>query len=211
MAFFINKQGRQLAYNMLVPPKVPAPVVIFSHGFDSSKDSPRSRPIADELLNEGVASFLFDYTGHGQSQGNKLDSTIEQQADDLESAIALLKGMPEIDFPKLALHGSSSGCLPILFNVETNQDASAIVLRAPRTDGQFPEILARATDITCPVLVIQGEYDPLLEDTKVFYAKLKTEKEFKVIGGADHLFTNPEHFTEVRAVTVKWLNNRLKA
>ena len=41
------------------------PVVVFAHGWGSSRASARNRAIAKALLDAGMAALLFDFRGHG--------------------------------------------------------------------------------------------------------------------------------------------------
>lgn len=187
----------------------PFPIVIFSHGFDSSKDSPRTVPISLELQKNGVASFRFDYTGHGDSDGFKNESTAEQQFEDLKSAIEKVKHTERLDNKRIALHGSSSGCLSILREIESI-NYSAAVLRAPRTDGFYPDIKAKGCKIDTPILAIQGENDPLIKKTEIFLKEIPAQKKLVVIREADHLFSQPKQFEQVKNITVTWLTKVLK-
>ncbi len=209
--FFKNSNGLKLAAR-LISPKTNGPfaTVVFSHGFDSGKDSPRSVPLAQALAGYGIASFLIDFTGHGESEGSKEESTVEQQTDDLKSALDFCQSLAQIDSEKLALHGSSSGCLVILNLCLTDKRVKTAVLRAPRTNGYFPVVRQNASKLTIPMYFIQGEYDPLLPDTNDFFDLFQTEAELVVIPNANHLFTNPDHLDEVIDLSVNWFVSKLK-
>ncbi|MHB0976497.1 MAG: alpha/beta hydrolase family protein [Candidatus Aquicultorales bacterium] len=207
---FVNGIGYKLAADVYEPPyRPPWPVVVFCHGFDSSKRSPRSVPVAEALAVRGIASFLFDFTGHGESEGVKGESTTERQLGDLMSALSVIRFSPELDEDRIALHGSSSGCLAALFAALDRPDLAALALRAPRTDGAFPELYERAPQISIPTLIVQGEFDPLIGVSTEFFERLRGKKVFEIIPKADHLFTDPKHFEEVLQLTVQWLSDQL--
>lgn len=209
--FFKNSQGLRLASNLILPKgSGPFPLVIFAHGFDSSKDSPRSVPLAEQLADDYIASFLIDFTGHGESEGLKEQSTIEQQTDDLKSALDFIRKRPKVDEEKLTLHGSSSGCLVALNLLLTDKRPRTAVLRAPRTDHYFKKVREQASKLTTPLYFIQGEHDPLLEETKDFMNRLEAESELAIIPDADHLFTNPAHLDEVIELSVNWFEDKLR-
>src|SRR3989338_2042398 len=67
------------------------PVVVFSHGLNSGKDSSRNNAIADSLLGKGIGSFLIDFTGHGESEGLISADLVNQQVNDLEAAINFIE------------------------------------------------------------------------------------------------------------------------
>jgi len=207
---FKNAQGLKLAGKFYSPSgSGPFPTVVFAHGFDSSKDSPRSIPLASALAEDCIACFLFDFTGHGESEGTKEASTIEQQTCDLKAAVDFIRMQPKVDETRLALHGSSSGCLVVLNLCLFDKRPRTAVLRAPRTDGYLPTVKGQAAMITIPLYFIQGENDPLLEETKDFYGSLQTESELVVVPGADHLFTEPVHLDEVIELSTNWFEEKL--
>lgn len=209
--FFQNSLGLKLAGNLLAPQgKGPFPTVVFSHGFDSSKDSPRSVPLAMELETKGIASFLIDFTGHGDSEGSKEQSTIEQQTDDLHRALDFVQTLPEADPNWMALHGSSSGCLVALNLCLTDSRPVTAVLRAPRTDDFFPKVKEQAAKLKLPLYFVQGEHDPLLPETEDFFNRLETESELVVIPAADHLFSDPASLNEVIELSVNWFVQKLQ-
>jgi len=206
---FTNSKGYRLAGILNYPAGLPPfPVVVFAHGFDSGKDSPRSVPISEKLINEGIATFLIDFTGHGESEGAKEESTISQQLDDLKNAVSFVESRDALEVERLGLHGSSSGCLVCLY-FALEKRVETMVLRAPRTNGYYPDLYERAGEIKASTLFIQGSRDPLLPYTERFYRAMKAPAYLKVIEGADHLFTNPEHYRTVLNLTVDWFGERL--
>jgi len=80
-------------------------VVIISHGYSSSKDRVLYTDLEVILNNLGLASFRFDYTGQGESEGEIEFFTLTQAVDDL--AVACLTIMPK--FCKYSFVGSSFG------------------------------------------------------------------------------------------------------
>src|SRR3989344_3234433 len=81
-----------------------APVVVMCHGFHSSKDNPiTSRTLAQKLVENGLSVLRFDFTGHGQSEGNIDEITPLYGLDDLKSTIKTLGKK------KIAIYGSSFG------------------------------------------------------------------------------------------------------
>ncbi len=208
--FFENNKGYRLSSRLITPDSEGHfACVVFSHGFDSSKDSPRSVPLAEKLAEHGIASFLIDFTGHGESQGLKTDSTIEQQTFDLESALDFAGGLEQVDENRLALHGSSSGSLVALNLCLTDDRPVTAVLRAPRTNSYYPAVREKIEKLTLPLLFIQGELDPLIEQTSEFVSLLRSESLLTMIPGADHLFTDPTHLRQVIDLSVNWFDDKL--
>jgi dipeptidyl aminopeptidase/acylaminoacyl peptidase len=207
--FFNNSKGYKLAGIILYPADAmygSRPIVVFSHGFDSGKDSPRGVLVANELLKRGIASFLIDFTGHGESEGAKYESTIEQQVDDLQSAISYMQSAGLLFNGGTGVNGASSGGLVAIKLSLSNSKVRALVLRGPRTDDMSPV----ADKINAPVMIVQGEFDPLLEETLIFYSALRTDKKMEIIKGADHLFSEEDQLLRVAKLTADWFQAKLK-
>ena len=201
---FSNDIGLELSGRLEWPergPRIP-PVVIFAHGFDSGKDSPRGRLVAEGIRRAGVATFLIDFTGHGESQGTKHDSTIERQTRDLGAALDFITRMGKIDSTRIGLCGASSGGLVALLVALQDGRVKAVALRGPRTDG----MAARAHGFNIPILMIQGSLDPLLPETENFRNSLPAGigRTLDVIPGADHLFSGSGQIEAVRDITAGW-------
>lgn len=182
------------------------PVVVFSHGFDSGKDSPRGKLIAKEIRKAGIATFLIDFTGHGESEGSLSESTIRQQVDDLKNAIDFIERQEFIDSNAIGVTGASSGGLVALIESLNDKRIKALALRGPRVD----DMLAQAHKFTIPILMATGEHDPLYNSVKTFYGLLKCSKQFNVIQGSGHLFESDEMLKEVADLTADWFLKYLR-
>jgi len=204
---FKNQAGMTLAGRLELPEPGGAlfPVVVFAHGFDSGKDSPRGLAVADNLRAAGLATFLFDFTGHGDSQGVKSDATIERQVDDLGAAVDYAAAADGIDPDAVGVNGASSGGLVALIEARRDTRVKALVLRGPRTDG----MLAFGPMFNLPILIIQGEFDPLLAGSTLFYESLQCDKRLETVAGADHLFSGPDQLDKVIVLTAWWFKARL--
>src|SRR3990172_4571340 len=117
------------------------PVVVFAHGWGSSKRSQRNLAIADALVREGIAAFLFDFSGHGESEGDQRSVTLEDQIDDLRCAIDCVQAREGLG--PIGVAGSSSGGAVALEGAATDARIRALVLRAPSAAAR----LSRASRI----------------------------------------------------------------
>lgn len=203
---FLSEQGFHLAGLLHLPAEAPPyGAVVFAHGWDSGKDSPRNIPIAAELNARGLAAFLIDFTGHGESEGEREQSTIEQQTSDLQAAINFLSFQPEIDRHLIGINGSSSGALAAVRVAVSDERVKSLVLRAPRTD----ELGHLAKSVITPTLIVQGSLDPLLSQTELFNDQLVGESRLQIIEGGTHLFEDEGHFQTVVQATVDWFERTL--
>lgn len=78
---FTNSKGIELAGILSDPNKTKEVVMILCHGFSSSKGS-NTHLTLERLFNEkNIATFRFDFFGHGESRGNFEDITVSEGKD----------------------------------------------------------------------------------------------------------------------------------
>lgn len=204
---FKNSRGLRLAGELLVPDGPgPHPVVVFAHGWGSSKASPRNRIVASALVAAGIAAFLFDFTGHGDSEGTDEDSTSAQQHDDLRSAVEVLETLDEVDTRSVGIVGASSGAAAALLFSAHDQRVKALVLRSGNASGaEFT-----AERVQAPTLLIVGALDaPILAANEDLLARLGGTKRMEVVPGGDHLFEEPAALRRAASLTVEWFERWL--
>jgi len=199
---FKTSRGLKLAGVLLSPDESLRDVVVFAHGTGSSKASPRNREIAERLLDHGIASFLFDFTGHGESDGIPEQSTQDQQFDDLISAIDFVSSQTFVETRFVGVNGSSTGGTVAVRAAAEDPRVQVMVLRVPRSVG----ILQYAPAVRAPTLIVQGSEDAVvLPEAKEIYEALTCTKELHIIKGAGHLFDEkPSYLREVTRVTCEW-------
>lgn len=199
---FKTSRGLKLSGVFLAQDKGLQDVVIFAHGTGSSKSSPRNRGIAECLLKHGMASFLFDFTAHGDSDGIAEQSTQDQQFDDLISALDFVSSQPIVQTRFIGVSGSSTGGTAAIHASAEDTRIQAMVLRVPRNFS----ILQYAPEVQAPTLIVQGSEDQIvLPESKEIYEALTCPKELHIIEGAGHLFgEKPEYMSEMTEVTCGW-------
>jgi putative phosphoribosyl transferase len=199
-----NRHGLSLAAVLLVPdgPAAP-PVVAFAHGWGSSKASPRNREIAEALVEAGIAAFLFDFTGHGDSEGDANATSLRGQSDDLSDVLDFLSARCALG--AIGVAGSSSGGAVALAVAARDPRVRALVLRAPSADSEP----ADAARVHAPVLLVQGEDDGLLERNRELAERIASEHRLCTVAGAGHLFQEPGTFDTAKFETVHWFERWL--
>ena len=201
---FENRRGQSLAATLLLPPnRRHPPIVVFAHGWGSSKASPRNRELAEALAEAGTAALLFDFTGHGESEGTADATGIVEQRDDLSDAIDFVAARGE--FGPIGVAGSSSGGAVALAAAARDDRVRALVLRAPSADSSFLD----AAGTHAPTLIIQGEADRLLERNRELVESFPSEHALRVVARAGHLFEESGTFREVRRETLRWFERWL--
>lgn len=204
---FINHKGRCIVGVFSHPEYAGRlPCVVFAHGWDSGKDSPRTVPLSDQLIVEGICTLRIDLTGHGESEGSREESTAGQQTDDLLCAFRHLEKFSQVDSGRLGVHGASFGAIAAVQAATEYPGIRAVVLRGPRTDG----LEASAGKLMAPILIIQGEHDPLAYSSQEYLGAVTGEKEMILLPGAGHLFDQtPAHLEQSIDLTVSWFKRWL--
>jgi putative phosphoribosyl transferase len=204
---FKNSRGISLAGVLLVPPAAgPHPVVVFAHGWGSGKDSPRNRAAAEALRGAGIAAFLFDFTGHGESEGTPEQSTAAQQVDDLRAACEIVRTLDEVDANHIGVVGASSGAMAALSLATESPRVAALVLRSAAVEGAEDA----AARVTVPTLLVVGEHDrPVRLANQRLLGRLGGVHRLEVVAGGDHLFENAEARRRATALTVAWFEEHL--
>ena len=199
---FTTSRGLKLSGALLSPDETLRDVVVFAHGAGSSKSSPRNRGIAEKLLDAGIASFLFDFTAHGASDGIQEQSTQDQQFDDLISALDWLNEQVFVQTRFIGVNGSSTGGTAAIRAAAEDQRIQVMVLRVPRNY----DILQFAPLVQAPTLILQGSEDKVvLPESTEIYEALRCPKELHIVKGAGHLFDEkPRFFREMTDTSVEW-------
>jgi dienelactone hydrolase len=205
---FKNSRGLALSGRLLLPASPgPFPVVVFAHGLGSGKDSPRNRAVAEALRGLGFAAFLFDFTGHGESEGAPEESTQAQQLDDLAAALDVVEGADEVDARRIGVAGASSGAAVALLQAARDGRVRALVLRSPNPTGAEDAV----PKVTAPTLLIVGERDaPIREAVEPLVGRFAGPRKLEVVAGGDHLFEDPAARARATAAATAWLTDHLK-
>jgi pimeloyl-ACP methyl ester carboxylesterase len=107
------------------------PLIVLCHGFSTSKDG-RTYVRLEKMLNQGrVATFRFDFFGHGESEGKFEDITISEAIGDVLNAIRYVKAL---GYKKLGLMGSSFGGFASIVAAGQSDDLYVLTLKSPVSD-----------------------------------------------------------------------------
>lgn len=83
------------------------PMVILMHGFGSEKNSFLMKTTAKMLLQKGIASLRFDFSGHGSSEGKFEEMTVPGQIKEAKKVIDYVRQMEDVS--SIGLTGHSQG------------------------------------------------------------------------------------------------------
>jgi predicted phosphoribosyltransferase/alpha-beta hydrolase superfamily lysophospholipase len=199
----IERDGLSLAGTLTTPAgNGPFSLVIFVHGLGSGKDSPRNLVIASRLVDAGIATLLFDLSGHGESSPDPRDG-VDAYVDDLEAAFAWSLEQDGIDRGRVGIAGSSLGAVVAAKALADRRvGPRTMVLRAP------PLETADLRAISVPSLVLIGSRDPLRRQVEAG-AVGRPQLTLSLVEGASHLFEEPGALEEATQRTVEWFKSEL--
>ncbi len=106
-------------------PAAATPLVVMCHGFTGNRDGDgHFQPLADTLAQHGIASIRVDFAGNGESEEPFTAYTLESMYNDIESAIAYMKGLYPIG--AIGLVGHSMGGRAVTLHLSSAITAAAL-------------------------------------------------------------------------------------
>ncbi len=193
----------KLAGELIVPTGAKG-IVLFAHGSGSSRHSPRNQQVARILRKAGLATLLFDLlTAEEEEQDMKtrhLRFDIERLAGRLLDATTWIMGRPGSSHLRVGYFGSSTGAAAALLTAaQLGEKVGAIVSRGGR-----PDLAGQA-------LLIVGERDETVQGlNEQAFAKLRCDKEIKIIPRATHLFEEPGTLEAAARLAAGWFDRYLQ-
>lgn len=128
---FIDPQGHTVAFILTAPDGGSDRIAVLCHGFLSSKTSTTNNTVTRMLIERGIATFRFDFFGHGESQGpfELITNTLA-----VEQALAALDLVRQKGYRKVGLMGSSFGGLVATLAAAQRTDLACLALKCPVVD-----------------------------------------------------------------------------
>jgi pimeloyl-ACP methyl ester carboxylesterase len=133
-----GSHGLKIKGSVLLPAgataESPVPGAVLCHGFGSSRKSTESA--AHELVNKGVATLIFDFRGHGASDG----AVDGRMPDDVVDAWNVLKACPEVNEKRMCLVGHSLGAMSAIMAAGRVDNLNALIaLSCPPQMNTIPQ------------------------------------------------------------------------
>ncbi|MGE0127385.1 MAG: dienelactone hydrolase family protein [Blastocatellales bacterium] len=188
-------------------------IVLFAHGSGSSRHSPRNRDVARVIRDAGIGTLLFDlltreeesvdiYTRH-------LRFDIELLTGRLVEATEWLAGQDATRNLRVGYFGSSTGAAAALMAAaRLDAEIGAVVSRGGRPDLAGDELpLVKSPTL----LIIGGNDQQVIELNQDAYARMRCEKEMRIIPGATHLFEEPGALQDVAHFATAWFRKHLQS
>jgi pimeloyl-ACP methyl ester carboxylesterase len=128
---FSDAQGYRVASILTEPDGGSDRIAVLCHGFLSSKTSTTNKTLTRMLIERGIATFRFDFFGHGESQGpfESISNTLA-----IQQAQAALDLVRQKGYRKIGLMGSSFGGLVATLTAARRTDLACLALKCPVVD-----------------------------------------------------------------------------
>lgn len=193
----LHSGGLHLAAHLYLPEgprprRVPA--VVVCHGFGSRKEN--HADFAAFLAAHGLAALVFDFRGHGASEG-LLDG---DALHDVAAALAYLRERPDVDAARLAVRGSSMGGRYAIHAGANFPELKAVVALCPGPQERLYAALTEAREeLNAAPLGVRLHIPSLLEHLKthdIFHAvgRISPRALLLVHAQADELI--PYHYSQ---------------
>ncbi len=190
-------------------PPNPRGVVVFAHGSDSSRHSPRNQAVAEALTRGGFATLLMDLLEKAEAEDRANVFDVALLADRLAGVAGWLAGEPETAGLPVGYFGASTGAAAALAAAASHPDrVAAVVSRGGRPDLAWDELPA----VRAPtLLIVGGADDRVLDWNRQALERLECPKELAVVPAASHLFEEPGALDEVARLARGWFDLHLTA
>jgi dienelactone hydrolase len=206
----IRSGAVQLRGDLSIPANAQG-VVLFAHGSGSSRHSPRNQLVARTIREAGVGTLLFDLLTKEEEAIDKhsarLRFDIGLLAERLINVTYWIKG--ELDYLRVGYFGASTGAgAALVAAAELGDIVGAVVSRGGRPDLAGPAL----SQVRAATLLIVGGLDfPVIEMNEEAFARLRCEKDLKIIPGATHLFEEPGTLEKVSTLATDWFHGHLRS
>lgn len=134
------------------------PMAMLLHGFASNKNDPLMSAISEKLYNKGYATILFDFNGHGESDGDFSDMTVPNEIEDAKKVLEYILSLDYVSEVYVAGHSQGGVVASMLAGTEGEKRIKKVVLLAPA---------AVLRDDTIRGNTMGAQYDPFNPPDKV--------------------------------------------
>ncbi len=129
-----TSHGDACVADLFLPDRENPPVVVMAHGFGATRRM-KLPEYARRFREKGLATFLFDYRGFGESEGSPrqlIDP--DRHVQDWVRAIDAARGLAEVDGDRLGVWGTSFSGGHVL-EAASLRDVGAVAIQIPFVDG----------------------------------------------------------------------------
>jgi putative phosphoribosyl transferase len=200
-----------LCGNLTIPDNAVA-LVLFAHGSESSRHSPRNQFVARTLNDGGLGTLLFDLL---TPEEEDLDIhtrehrfNISLLTERLVHVTKWARQQEQTRYLRIGYFGSSTGgAAALVAAAEFPQDVGAVVSRGGRPD-LAGDALPRVEAPT--LLIVGGNDDIVIELNEMARDQIRCEVKLEIIPGATHLFEEQGALEQVAKLASDWFSLHLR-
>lgn len=123
--------GQLAAYLQTPKGKKTYPLVLILHGFNANKEMDLLTELTNQLNERGIATLLFDFNGHGESEGSFLDMTIPNELEDVRRVYDYAQKLPAVTSISAVGHSQGGVVAGMLAGELGEKGLKTIVLMSP--------------------------------------------------------------------------------
>ena len=196
---------------ILTLPPHPLGIVVFVHGSDSSRLSPRNRFVVDQLVAANLGTLLFDLLTPAEAARRENVFDVSLLAGRLADVTQWLAARPATADLTVGYFGASTGAAAAL--VAAADSAPGPSIGAVVSRGGRPDLAGDALGrVTAPTLLIVGGLDTaVLELNRVALMQLAGIRQLAVVPRATHLFEEPGALEHAALLATHWFERYLGA
>jgi dienelactone hydrolase len=202
--------GEAMLYGTLQIPAGASGIVVFAHGSDSSRFSPRNQYVAEYACDVGLGTLLFDLLTPEETvdvQTRHLRFNIELLATRLVDAATWLTHTDATRHIRVGYFGASTGGgAALVAAARLGHVIGAVVSRGGR-----PDLAGTALPrVVSPTLLIVGGRDTtVIHLNEAAYVQLRCQKALEIVPGATHLFEESGALAHVAQLAAGWFQPHL--
>jgi uncharacterized OsmC-like protein/alpha/beta superfamily hydrolase len=148
---FPGAHGQNLSGRLDAPDTPPRAYALFAHCFTCGKDVVSASRIAAALVERGIATMRFDFTGLGSSDGEFANTHFSSNLEDLLAAVAHLRRQGRA--PSLLIGHSLGGAAMLAMAAQVPEAKAVAVIAAPFEPAHVLHLL----EADLPAIEAQGE------------------------------------------------------
>jgi len=141
---FSGSTGETLSAKIDMPEGAPKAYALFAHCFTCSKDLKAVGNITKALVEIGIATLRFDFTGLGQSSGNFADTNFSSNVDDLVKAYEFMQD--ELEAPSILIGHSLGGAAVLQASHKMDAVKAVATIAAPAEPAHVKENFEMSLD-----------------------------------------------------------------
>ncbi|MBO6571723.1 MAG: alpha/beta fold hydrolase [Balneola sp.] len=141
---FTGSTGESLSAKIDLPDRDTKACALFAHCFTCSKDLKAVGNITKALADIGIATFRFDFTGLGQSEGDFADTNFSSNVDDLVKAYEYMD--QEFSAPSILIGHSLGGAAVLQASHKMEAVKAVATIAAPAEPAHVKENFEMSLD-----------------------------------------------------------------